>query len=166
MNRFDDDTLRRIIGPGVTAVFCQPMGQPDASSYDHKREHFARHGGVRFAENAPVPVWDFVIHRGDGERIRLHPNQTNKKVSISRMGARIPLAADGPRAGLGLSDGRGTFKRMLAKTHTEVVPATNSVATASSADTRGDGADWRGWQDWRGAWSSLFKTTVSVSTHV
>ena len=58
------------------------------------------------------------------------------------------------RAGQGLSDGRGTFKRMLAKTHTEVVPATNSVATASSADTRGDGADWRGWQDWRGAWSS------------
>ena len=28
---------------------------------------------------------------------------------------------------------------MLAKTHTEVVPATISVATASSADTRGDG---------------------------
>ena len=23
-----------------------------------------------------VPVWDFVIHRGDGEAVRLHPNQT------------------------------------------------------------------------------------------
>ena len=65
------------------------------------------------------------------------------------------------RAGQGLSDGRGTFKRMLAKTHTEVVPATNSVATASSADTRGDGADWRGWQDWRGAWSSIFRKTAT-----
>ena len=73
------------------------------------------------------------------------------------VGAPIPTAADGPQAGRGLSDGRGTFKRnliMSAKTHTGVVPVTNSVATASSADTRGDGADWRGWQDWRGAWSS------------
>ena len=174
MNRFDDDTLTRIIGPGVTGIFCQPMGHPGAPSYDHKREHFAKHGGVRFADvdgkPADVPVWDFVIHRGDGEWVRLHPNQTSKKVSISMIGGfdgtPIPTAADGPQAGRGLSDfrphARGTFKRMLAKTHAEVVPATNSVATASSADTRGDraapprgdGADWRGWQDWRGAWSS------------
>ena len=167
LNRFDDDTLTRIIGPGVTGIFCLPMqSMAGASSYDHKREHFAKHGGVRFADAAPVPVWDFVIHRGDGEKVRLHPNQTSKKVSISSFGAPIPTAADGPQAGRGLSDfrphARGTFQRMLAKTHTEVVPAANSVATASSADTcgdraappRGDGADWRVWQDWRGAWSS------------
>ena len=42
LNRFDDDTLERIIGPGVVGIFCQPMGQPEASSYDHKREHFAK----------------------------------------------------------------------------------------------------------------------------
>ena len=40
------------------------------------------------------------------------------------------------------------------ETYTEVVPSTNTVATARSADTRGDGADWRGWQDLRGSWSS------------
>ena len=158
MDRFDDDTLTRIIGPGVTAIFCQPMGRPGASSYDHKREHFAKHGGVRVAEvdGGPpcVPVWDFVIHRGDGEGVRLHPDQTNKKVSFSMMGAPISTAADGPQAGRGLTDGRGTFKRMLANTHTDDVPVTHSVATASSADTRGDGADWRGVQAWRGAWSS------------
>ena len=181
MNRLDDATLRRIIGCGVTGIFCQPMEVWDhhgcRSSYDHKREHFGKHGGVRFADvdgkPADVPVWDFVIHRGDGEWVRLHPNQTNKKVSIAKIGGfdgtPIPTAADGPQAGRGLSDfrphARGTFKRMLAKTYAEVVPATNSVATASSADTRGDGADWRGWQDWRGAWSSLFRTTVGVSTH-
>ena len=133
MNRFDDDTLTRIIGPGVTGIFCEPIIQlrPQAgdhkcllalSSYDHKREHFAKHGGVRVADvdgkPAPVPVWDFVIHRCDGERVRLHPNQTHKKVSISMIGEPIPTAADGPKAGRGLSDGRGTFKRMLAKTHT------------------------------------------------
>ena len=111
LNRFDDATLTRIIGPGVTGIFCLPMHSAGASSYDHRREHFARHGGVRFADAAPVPVWDFVIHRGDGERVRLRPNQTQKKVSISTFGAPLPTAADGPEAGRGLSDGRGTFKR-------------------------------------------------------
>ena len=61
LHRFDDDTLTRIIGPGVTAIFCQPMqsmeqsmaGASDiitcllaSSSCDHKREHIAKHGGV------------------------------------------------------------------------------------------------------------------------
>ena len=61
LNRFDDDTLTRTIGPGVTAIFCQPMqsmeqsmaGASDiitcllaSSSCDHKREHIANHGGV------------------------------------------------------------------------------------------------------------------------
>ena len=54
LSRFDDDTLTRTIGPGVTAIFCQPMksmepimaGASDiitcllaSSSYDHKPEH-------------------------------------------------------------------------------------------------------------------------------
>ena len=103
LNRFDDHTLTRIIGPGVTGIFCLPIG-PDgiltgASSYDHKREHFAKHGGVRFADAAPVPVWDFVIHRGDGERVRLHPNQTQKKVSVSPFGAPSPQQRMGQRLG-------------------------------------------------------------------
>ena len=80
MNRFDDDTLTRIIGPGVTAIFCQPMGKPGASSYDNKWEHVAKHCGERSADvdgaPADVPVWHVVIHRGDGEAVRLHPNQT------------------------------------------------------------------------------------------
>ena len=97
MNRFDDDTLTRIIGPGVTGIFCQPMlclkriserVTLVETSYDYKRCLSGAGAG---------PVWDFVIHRGDGERVRLHPNQTNKKVSISMMGAPIPTAADGPQ---------------------------------------------------------------------
>ena len=158
LNRFDDDTLTRIIGPGVTGIFCLPMQtRAGVSSNDHKREHFARHGGRRFARAAPVPVWDFVIHRGDGERVRLHPNQTNKKVSISMMGAPIPTAADGPQAGRGLSDGRGTFKRMYwAWRHRHHLPSSADTRGDRAAPPRGDGADWRGWQDWRGAWSTIF----------
>ena len=80
LNRLDDATLERVIGPGVTSIFCKPIGKPGASSYDHKREHHANHGGVPFEDvngaPADVPVWEFVIHRGDGESVRLHPNQT------------------------------------------------------------------------------------------
>ena len=144
LNRFDDATLTRIIGPGVTGIFCLPMqSMAGVSSYDHKREHFAKHGGVRFADAAPVPVWDFVIHRGDGERVRLHPNQTNKKVSISMMGAPIPTAADGPQA---------EFHEQTL--HDRQVENLKKERLGPDEDTRGDGADWRGWQDWRGAWSS------------
>ena len=151
LNRFNDDTLTRIIGPGVTCISCQPMQVWDqrgcVSSYDHKREHFAKHGGVRFADvdgkPAPVPVWDFVIHRGDGERVRLHPNQTNKKVSISMMGAPIPTAADGPQAGVHEQTPQDRQVENLKKER-----------LGFDEDTRGDGADWRWWQDWRGAWSS------------
>ena len=152
MNRFDDATLTRIVGPGVTAIFCQAMGKPGASSYDHKREQFAKHGGGRFAKHADVPLWDFVIHRSDGQAFRLHPSQTKRIISIEHMNAPIITKADAPDAGRGLSDGRGTFRRMLEKTHSEGVKGHNA-AIACSADTRGDGADWRGWQDWD-AWDA------------
>ena len=134
LNRFDDVNLRRIIGPGITGIFCKPMGNPLARSYDHRRQHFAHRVSFADIDGEPpcIPVWDFVIKRADGEEVRLHPHQTINKVLLSM----IRRTADGP------------------ETHTEVVPSTNTVATASSADSRGDGADWRGWQDWRGSCSS------------
>ena len=55
LNRFDDDALTRTIGPGVAGIFCQPMGHPGAPSYDRRREHFAKHGGVRFADVGGKP---------------------------------------------------------------------------------------------------------------
>ena len=48
MNRFDDVNLRRIIGPGITGIFCKPMGNALAPSYDHKRTHVATR--VSFAD--------------------------------------------------------------------------------------------------------------------
>ena len=163
MNRFDDDTLTRIIRPGVTGIFCQPMlclkrisdqCTLVETSYDHKR---CLSPCVRFADvdgtPADVAVWDFVIHRGDGERVRLHPSQMKKKVEISMMGAPIPTAADGPQAGRGLSDGRY-----------HLLPSSADAPIFAVLPPRGDGADWRGWQDWRGAWSSIFRKTATAST--
>ena len=48
LNRFDDVNLRRIIGPGITGIFCKPMGNPLARSFDHRRQHFAHR--VSFAD--------------------------------------------------------------------------------------------------------------------
>ena len=131
LNRFDDVNLRRIIGPGITGIFCKPMGNPLARRYDHRRRHFAHRVSFADIDGEPpcIPVWDFVIKRADGEEVRLHPHQSTKKVFL-RM---IRSTAGGPEP------------------EPEVVPATNSAATASSADTRGGGADWRGWQGWRRA---------------
>ena len=48
LNRFDDVNLRRIIGPVITGIFCKPMGNALAPSYDHRRQHSAHR--VSFAD--------------------------------------------------------------------------------------------------------------------
>ena len=81
---------------------------PRPHSYDHPRSHkYKLETGA--ASPVKLPIWDFVVHRADGTAIRLHP-EWNKP--------RFPsFAAEGhgdevkpPRAGLGCSDGRGTYK--------------------------------------------------------
>ena len=59
------------------------------------------------------------------------------------MGAPIPTAADGPQA---------EFHEQTL--HDRQVENLKKERLGPDEDTRGDGADWRGWQDWRGAWSS------------
>ncbi len=54
-------------------------------SYDHKRRHAARVGRRPYVSNAPVPVWDFVVDRTDGTRVRFHPDQTRRTISIADM---------------------------------------------------------------------------------
>ena len=61
------------------------------------------------APSVKLPIWDFVVHRADGTAIRLHPEWSKPRFPS--------FAAEGhgevvqpPRAGLGRSDGRGTYK--------------------------------------------------------
>lgn len=67
MSRLDDATLKRIIGDGITGIFCQPI-----PCCDHKRDQFATHGGEHVVPIAHAPVWDVVTHRCDGGRARAH----------------------------------------------------------------------------------------------
>jgi hypothetical protein len=68
----------------------------------------ARHG---FEGIYQLPTWDFVLRRDDGSAIRLHPQWTSLEV--------LSFPAEGwwgydgpnlpPKAGLGKSDGPGTY---------------------------------------------------------
>ena len=107
-------TLEHIVGPGVRRIVCMSI----TGSYDHKRHHAARQAGRQYPPDATVPVWDFVVERTDGTRVRFHPSQTKRKVEIADYD--FPLERDGPAAGRGQSDGPGTYRAMLANTHNEV----------------------------------------------
>ena len=69
LNGMTEETLERIVGDGIIGITCQPI--PNTS--DGKRLRAARKQNVEFPEAAPVPVWDFVVCRGDGSRVRFRP---------------------------------------------------------------------------------------------
>lgn len=75
-------------------------------SYDHKRQVQAP------GKTCRLPVWDFVLVRADQTQLRLHPNWQGTKVPCLESSLPIP-ETQLPRAGLGRSDGRGTFQGML-----------------------------------------------------
>ena len=54
-------------------------------------------------------MWDFVLHRDDGTGVRLHPNWSNRKVAAFALSPHADTVQS-PKAGLGQSDGRGTFR--------------------------------------------------------
>ena len=99
---FTDDTFKRIVGPGVRRIVCMPI----TGSYDHKRHHAARLANIQYPRAAPVPVWDFVVERTDGTRVRFHVNQTKRRVEIAdydfaleRKGPPSAAVAASPSAG-------------------------------------------------------------------
>ena len=132
LNALSDDTLKRVVGDGVTGFVCMPLPE----SYDQKRHYAANTAGQPYSPRAPVPVWDFVAWRSDGTGMRMHPNQTNKKVSMTPMNSEYERV--GPRQGRGNSDGPGTYRAQLAATYSE-----EGILTAGPEDrrhTRGSGA--------------------------
>ena len=56
-----------------------------------------------------LPMWDFALHRDDGTGVRLHPHWSDRKVDAFDL---LPHAdtVQPPKAGLGQSDGAGTFR--------------------------------------------------------
>ena len=131
-------TLELLVGPGIVELVLMPLDD----SYDHKRRSAARDAGHPFPQDAPVPVWDFAVVRADGSWMRFHPNQTKKKIDIADMTS-FDYERSGPQRGKGLSDGKGTFRRMLEGTYnmegqfkkarSEEMPPSSVVTEGASA---------------------------------
>ena len=90
-------------------VGCTVAFRP--GSYDHKRHHALKMKGA--SSNVKLPVWDFILHRDDSSAIRLHPQWSNTKVETFLAEGHTD-EVEPPDAGLGASDGRGTFKKYKA----------------------------------------------------
>jgi hypothetical protein len=99
--------FERVVGVGVVAVlmFVRP------NSYDHHRAHsFVKQHGYT-PENRP-PVWDFLVRRADGTAILLHPRWRRKGgIDILPFEDMPDAVSPVPSAGVGKSDGKGTYRR-------------------------------------------------------
>ena len=106
--QLDDASMTHVVsGPGNSSrglVGCDIAPRP--GSYDHARS-------VAQAQHAQgallkLPLWDFVLRREDGSAIRVHPQWKTPKVGSVPDG-HFPDVQP-PTAGLGKSDGPGTYK--------------------------------------------------------
>ena len=80
LNGMDDETLGTLAGEtGIASITCQPIPNTD----DGKRVKASRKQGVEMDVLGRVPIWDFVVTRSDGTRVRFHPKPTNRDISIT-----------------------------------------------------------------------------------
>ena len=105
-----DEDIRKVVGGARGDGFlmgCSLELRPN--SYDHFRSHaLAKRLGPKKV-TVKLPMWDFVLHRDDGTGVRLHPHWSDRKVDAFDL---LPHAdtVQPPKAGLGQSDGAGTFR--------------------------------------------------------
>jgi hypothetical protein len=108
--QLDDDSMRRVVtGPegrsgGLVGCSCAPR----PNSYDHSRHHVLKET-TGTPPTIKLPVWDFAVHRADGSGIRLHPEWSKPHCSSFEAQGHAEEVAP-PRAGLGRSDGKGTYR--------------------------------------------------------
>ena len=99
--------FEQVVGVGVVAVlmFVRP------NSYDHHRaSSFVKQHGYK-PENSP-PIWDFLVKRADGTGILLHPRWRKKGgIDILPFEDMPDAVSPVPSAGVGKSDGKGTYRR-------------------------------------------------------
>ena len=108
--QLNDESISVVVrgedGRSCGLVACSFSPRPN--SYDHKRHHLLKTKGETSAPK--LPIWDFVLHRDDGTAIRLHPQWSNTKVETFNVEGHVDEMQP-PAAGLGRSDGPGTYKR-------------------------------------------------------
>ena len=124
---FSDSILREVVGCGVVQITCQPLQR----SYDHKRHHAAEMKQGPALEGK-APIWDFVVTQKDGTQVRLHTSQTDKSIEVASMSAAPP--SQPPQAGLGKSDGPGTYKSFKQASYAGVGGGVTSIVQPNDTD--------------------------------
>ena len=127
--------FEHVVGVGVVAVLM--FVRPD--SYDHCRGH----AFVKANKTPPMhrpPIWDFLVKRADGTGILLHPRWRRKGGIEILPFERMPHAVSPvPSAGVGKSDGKGTYRRTKNAAYTskakEPPPLPVAPATAGLSPT-------------------------------
>ena len=92
-------------GRSCGVVGCSFAVRPN--SYDHSRHNMLNDTST--PSSVKLPIWDFVVHRADGTAIRLHPEWSKPRFPSFAAEGHVEVV-QAPRAGLGRSDGRGTYR--------------------------------------------------------
>ena len=106
-----NESIRALLGTDVRGIRrgltnCWVEARPN--SYDHKRHFMYRKYG--YQSSGRLPIWDFVITRTDGTKIRLHPVWKGTTIEVFEPAEGTPHLVPAPMNGIGESDGPGTFK--------------------------------------------------------
>ena len=106
LSHLTQDSLRYVVqGPeGNSTGIVGCTVEPHPGGYDHKSQ-------VQVTHKQRLPCIDFVIWRNDGSRLYMHPSWTKTKIDCHEGIPNRP--AQVPKAGVGKSDGPGTFTRMV-----------------------------------------------------
>ena len=103
VGQMDAQSIEYVVEDGVNTrglVGCKFRLRP--GSYDHSRQ-------VQIPGQGPqLRIWDFVLKRSDGTAVRLHPEWS--KLTVRTFAVEGEGETEIPRNGLGMSDGRGTFR--------------------------------------------------------
>ena len=107
--QLDAESMAFVVN-GADGRSCGPVSCSFAvrpNSYDHKRHHQLRLAGTPKKDKRRV--WDFVLTRGDGSAVRLHPQWSKTAVenyAVEGHAEEVEI----PAHGLGESDGPGTYR--------------------------------------------------------
>ena len=106
-----DESIRDLIGTAVRGnsrglTNCCVEVRPN--SYDQKQHYMKKKYGYHWSGR--LPIWNFVITRTDGTKIRLHPVWKGTTIEVFEPAEGTPHLVPAPMNGIGESDGPGTFK--------------------------------------------------------
>ena len=66
---FRFEVQERIVGEGLANIRCMPI----PGTYDHKRQKAQSDANNPYAEEASVPIRNFVVTQCNGTKMRFHP---------------------------------------------------------------------------------------------